>query len=253
MSQKPQWCEAHPPGSTRVINLIHKALLSHALTCLWLLPHPMLLTMFSTSMPISRSSWSAVLESSQNEQNVCAGYSCLNSSPETNAIFIIIIIICSSYCVPGASQVSTLPFPLLIGVWFVIGKGDRKPLQSRLHKLGLWACARTHTNSVFVPFMFMDRKTAVRGHSRRVMSCQAERVSGITCAGFNKVRVNMRTCRNRVHSSFFLRQDSDLNKLRHKSTLPVPGNYRKKVKWSMNKLQSHGTLPFSSGEKNASI
>lgn len=53
-----------PPGA-RGSNIIRKALLSHALACLWLFPHLKLLTMCSTSMPISRSSWSAVLASSK--------------------------------------------------------------------------------------------------------------------------------------------------------------------------------------------
>lgn len=108
----------------------------------------------------------------KNEKNVCASYSCVNSSPGTNTIF---IIICSACCVPDASQVSTPAFLLLTDVQFWLVR-KTKTLQSLLHELGLWARAHAQAGSVVALFVHgsksrlqsgvaPDGYTRVGGHS----------------------------------------------------------------------------------------
>lgn len=130
------------------------------------------LTMFSTSMSISRSSWSVALAASKARGTfvLVYSYSCLNSSPETNAIF---IINCSSCGVSFASQVSTPPSPLLTEAWFWIVR-EIKLLQSLLHELGLGQSTHTH------------------GHNYMTMKKWGLSESGsISSVGFSKFRTNM--------------------------------------------------------------
>lgn len=117
-------------GNMKVINITHKALLSHALTYLWLFPPLMLLTMFSlqslSHAPPDPSFWQP-----QNTECLCQ-LQLLKKWKQTlyhNPLFML-----CSRCQPGWDT----QFPLHKEMWFWLFR-EIKPLQSLLYKPGIWA------------------------------------------------------------------------------------------------------------------